>query len=102
LKTNPALVLTKADQVLAEIEEATKHSFLPIVGPVKGKILTRTIKDVKPRRVLESLKSASLPIFSMRSGDLKVLIHEKPTLFWRAMTTLAPKTSTGVIWILSA
>jgi len=45
--------LTKADQVLAEIEEAAKHEFLPIVGPTKGKILAQAIKDSEPRRILE-------------------------------------------------
>ena len=45
--------LTKADQVLAEIEESAKHEFLPIVGPTKGKILAQAIKDSKPRRILE-------------------------------------------------
>ena len=45
--------LTRADQVLAEIEEAAKHAFLPIVGPAKGRILAKTIKDSNPRRVLE-------------------------------------------------
>ena len=53
MKTDSALVLTNADQVLGEIEEAAKHDFLPIVGPRKGEILARTIRDVKPRRVLE-------------------------------------------------
>jgi len=53
MKMGSALVLTKADEVLAEIEEAAKHDFLPIVGPVKGKILARTVRDAKPRRVLE-------------------------------------------------
>jgi len=45
--------LTKADQVLAEIEESAKHEFLPIVGPTKGKILAQAIEDSKPRRILE-------------------------------------------------
>ena len=35
MKMGFALVLTKADEVLAEIEEAAKHDFIPIVGPVK-------------------------------------------------------------------
>ncbi|HEX9261914.1 MAG TPA: O-methyltransferase [Candidatus Bathyarchaeia archaeon] len=45
--------LTKADQVLAEIEESAKHEFLPIVGPTKGKILAQAIKDSNSRRILE-------------------------------------------------
>jgi len=42
-----------ADQVLAEIEEATKYSFLPIVGPAKGKILAKTVEDANPLTILE-------------------------------------------------
>lgn len=53
MTTNSAIVLTKADHVLGEIEEAAKHNFLPIVGPRKGEILAKTIKDANPRRVLE-------------------------------------------------
>ncbi len=44
---------TAADQVLAEIEESTKYRFLPIIGPRKGKILSKTVKDANPRTVLE-------------------------------------------------
>jgi predicted O-methyltransferase YrrM len=47
------LFLTKADDVLREIEEMAEHEFLPIVGPRKGRILAQTIKDAKPKRVLE-------------------------------------------------
>src|SRR3989339_1144658 len=53
MKMSSALSLAKADKVLAEIEEAAKHDFLPIVGPVKGKILAQTVRDAKPHRVLE-------------------------------------------------
>ncbi len=44
---------TLADQVLAEIEKSTRHRFLPIVGPRKGRILAQTIKEANPRTVLE-------------------------------------------------
>ena len=53
MNTGSTMVLTKAHQVLAEIEEAAKHNFLPIVGPVKGKILAETIKAAHPRKILE-------------------------------------------------
>jgi predicted O-methyltransferase YrrM len=53
MKTGSTMVLTKADQVLAEIEEAAKHNFLPIVGPVKGKILAEKIREAHPRQILE-------------------------------------------------
>jgi predicted O-methyltransferase YrrM len=45
--------LTKADEVLREIEELSYHEFLPIVGPRKGKILAQAVKKVKPKHVLE-------------------------------------------------
>ncbi len=44
---------SSAEQVLKEIEEATKRKFLPIVGPEKGKILAQIVKDANPLRVLE-------------------------------------------------
>jgi predicted O-methyltransferase YrrM len=45
--------LTKADEVLREIEAMAEHEFLPIVGPHKGKILADALRKVKPKRVLE-------------------------------------------------
>jgi predicted O-methyltransferase YrrM len=47
------VVLTKAEEVLREIEAMTEHEFLPIVGPRKGKILAEAVRKVKPKRVLE-------------------------------------------------
>ncbi len=45
--------ISTADRVLAEIEEAAKHSFLPIVGPTKGRILAQAVREANPRAVLE-------------------------------------------------
>jgi len=45
--------LTKADEVLKEIEEKAQNEFLPIVGPTKGKILVEAIRKAKPKHVLE-------------------------------------------------
>jgi len=45
--------LSKADNVLREIEMMRKRQFLPIVGPRKGKVLADVIREIKPRRVLE-------------------------------------------------
>jgi predicted O-methyltransferase YrrM len=45
--------LTKADEVLREIERMTDDEFLPIVGPDKGKILSAAFRKVKPKHVLE-------------------------------------------------
>jgi predicted O-methyltransferase YrrM len=45
--------LTKADEVLREIEALSKKAFLPIVGPKKGQFLEEITRELKPKRVLE-------------------------------------------------
>ena len=42
-----------ADAVLREIEEMGKKSFIPSIGPVKGKILAEVVRKHKPRKILE-------------------------------------------------
>jgi predicted O-methyltransferase YrrM len=42
-----------ADVVLREIEEMGKRSFIPSIGPVKGKILAEIVRKHKPRKILE-------------------------------------------------
>ena len=42
-----------ADAVLHEIEEMGRKSFIPSIGPVKGKILAEIVKKHKPRKILE-------------------------------------------------
>jgi predicted O-methyltransferase YrrM len=42
-----------ADAVLREIEEMGKRSFIPSIGPVKGRILADVVRDLKPRKILE-------------------------------------------------
>ena len=42
-----------ADAVLREIEEMGKKSFIPSIGPVKGKILAEIVRKHKPRKILE-------------------------------------------------
>jgi len=42
-----------ADTVLREIEEMGKKSFIPSIGPVKGKILAEIVRKHKPRKILE-------------------------------------------------
>jgi predicted O-methyltransferase YrrM len=42
-----------ADTVLREIEEMGKRSFIPSIGPVKGRILADVVRDLKPRKILE-------------------------------------------------
>ena len=45
--------MSKADEVLREIERRAETEFLPIVGPDKGRILADIVRDAKPKRVLE-------------------------------------------------
>jgi len=45
--------LDPADVVMREIEEMGKKSFIPSIGPVKGKILAEIVKEEKPRKILE-------------------------------------------------
>jgi len=45
--------LDPADVVLKEIEAIGEHSFIPSIGPVKGKILAEIVKKTKPKRILE-------------------------------------------------
>jgi predicted O-methyltransferase YrrM len=45
--------LDPADTVLREIEEMGKRSFIPSIGPVKGRILAEVVRDLKPRKILE-------------------------------------------------
>jgi predicted O-methyltransferase YrrM len=42
-----------ADAVLREIEEMGQRSFIPSIGPVKGKILAEVVKKASPKRILE-------------------------------------------------
>ena len=45
--------LDPADAVLKEIEAMGQRSFIPSIGPVKGKILAEIVKKIRPKRVLE-------------------------------------------------
>jgi predicted O-methyltransferase YrrM len=42
-----------ADTVLKEIEAIGKCSFIPSIGPVKGKILAEIVRKTRPKRILE-------------------------------------------------
>src|SRR5438034_4177652 len=42
-----------ADMGLREIEEMGKKSFIPSIGPVKGRILADIVREHKPRLILE-------------------------------------------------
>jgi len=45
--------LDPADTILREIEAIGKRSFIPSIGPVKGKILAEIVKETRPKRILE-------------------------------------------------
>jgi len=42
-----------ADAVLKEIEAIGQRSFIPSIGPVKGRILSEIVKKTRPKRILE-------------------------------------------------
>ena len=42
-----------ADKVLREIEEIGERSFIPSIGPEKGKVLAKVVRAKKPKRILE-------------------------------------------------
>jgi len=42
-----------AETVLREIEEMGRRSFIPSIGPVKGRILAEVVRTHKPRKILE-------------------------------------------------
>jgi len=43
----------KADDVLKNIQEEAKYTFLPIIGPQKGQILVDVVRKHKPKNILE-------------------------------------------------
>ncbi|MDH7564440.1 MAG: O-methyltransferase [Candidatus Bathyarchaeota archaeon] len=45
--------LSKAENVLREIENSARRKLLPIVGPSRGQILVKVVREIKPKRVLE-------------------------------------------------
>jgi predicted O-methyltransferase YrrM len=45
--------LSRAEEVLWQIENVSAKDFLPIIGPAKGKILAEEVRNAKPLRVLE-------------------------------------------------
>ena len=42
-----------AETVMQEIEEMGKRSFIPSIGPIKGRILAEVVRKHKPRKILE-------------------------------------------------
>jgi len=85
--------MSKADEVLREIEkEASRNEkptlglhgrkhpvmFLPIIGPVKGALLEKVIKESKPRKVLEvgTLVGYSVILMAKNMKDGKIVSLE--------------------------
>lgn len=46
-------ILSKADEILREIERTAESKYLPIVGPEKGRVLVKIVRETAPKRVLE-------------------------------------------------
>lgn len=49
----PKAELSKAEEVLRQIQELSQSKFLPIVGPQRGRILSVEVQKAKPKHVLE-------------------------------------------------
>ena len=45
--------MSEANEILNEIEGMAERKFLPIVGPEKGRVLVKTVHEIKPKRLLE-------------------------------------------------
>ena len=45
--------MTAAEKVLRRFEKMSENQFLPIVGPEKGQVLAKVVRDTKPKRLLE-------------------------------------------------
>lgn len=45
--------MDRALKVLKSLEEMGEREFIPSIGPVKGEIIAKIIKELKPKRVLE-------------------------------------------------
>jgi len=48
-----ALMLERAERVLRKIEKSAERSYLPIIGPHRGRALAKLVAQLKPKRVLE-------------------------------------------------
>lgn len=44
---------SRADKVIDIIQKCQARTFLPIIGPQKGKVLEQIVKSEKPKRILE-------------------------------------------------
>ena len=47
------MAMSKADEVLKEIERSAYRRYLPIIGPHRGRVLVEAVRRHRPRRILE-------------------------------------------------
>jgi predicted O-methyltransferase YrrM len=47
------MALSRADEVLEEVERSARRRFLPIIGPSRGRTLIEAVRRYRPRRILE-------------------------------------------------
>src|SRR6184192_3142646 len=86
-----------ADMVLSEIEEMGKKSFIPSIGPVKGRILADIVREHKPRLILEvgALYGYSAILIAKNSPDMHKSQLSRKT---RRTPALPRKTSRVLAW----
>jgi len=46
-------MLERAEEILRQIEKSAERSYLPIIGPLRGRALAKLVAQFKPKRVLE-------------------------------------------------
>jgi predicted O-methyltransferase YrrM len=72
--------VNRASQVLRRLEKMAEKQFIPSIGPIKGKIITRIIQKYKPRNILEIGTlygySAILMADTLKGADEKVVTIE--------------------------
>lgn len=68
-----------AEKVLREIEQIGQRSWIPSIGPVKGKILAEVVGKYKPKRILEvgALYGYSAILIAKNAPNAEVITIEK-------------------------
>ncbi len=77
--------LDPADAVMREIEEMGKRSFIPSIGPVKGRIIAEVVAKLKPRKILEvgALYGYSAILICKNSPANAEITTVEKTLSWK-------------------
>ncbi len=47
------MVIVRAEKVLRRIERTAERTYLPIIGPERGRVLVDLIRSIKPKQILE-------------------------------------------------